>query len=127
MMMPLIVFLGAGIGGVARYALGGWIQQGTGASFPWGTLAINISGSLALGLLYPLLEGPAASPHWRAFLAIGVCGGFTTFSTFSYETIQLLQDGAWGRAFVYVAGSVLVSLLAVFLGIRFASGFLPRG
>jgi CrcB protein len=125
--MVFLVFFGAGIGGVARYALGGWIQGAAGAGFPWGTLLINITGSLLLGLLYPLLEGPAVSPQWRAFLAIGVCGGYTTFSSFSYETIQLVQDGAWGRASAYVGGSVLLSLVAMFAGIRVASGFIARG
>ncbi|HET9982278.1 MAG TPA: fluoride efflux transporter CrcB [Longimicrobiales bacterium] len=126
-MIPLVVFLGAGVGGLARYAVGGWIQQAAGAGFPWGTLVVNITGSLLLAFLYAFLEGTIAAPQWRALLGVGFCGGYTTFSTFSYETVRLLQDGQWSRASWYVLGSVLVSLVAAAAGFRIAATVLQRG
>lgn len=126
-MTPLVVFVGAGLGGLARYAVGGWIQQGGGSAFPWGTLAVNVSGSLALAALYALLEGTPASPQWRAFLAVGLCGGYTTFSTFSYETVRLVQEAQWPRATAYVAASVAASLGATVLGFWLGATILRRG
>lgn len=126
-MIPFVVFVGAGLGGVARYAIGGWIQQSAGPGFPWGTLAINLSGSLALTFLYALLEGTSAPAQWRAFVGIGVLGGYTTFSTFSYEAVRLLQDAQWNRATVYVLASVVGSLGAALLGFRAGATILTRG
>ena len=125
-MAALVVFVGAGLGGVARYAVGGWVQSSAGVEFPWATLLINVSGSLLLTLVYGLLEGTAAAPEWRAFLGIGVLGGYTTFSTFSYESLRLLQHGQLGRASLYVVGSVLLSLLGASLGFRLASLLVQR-
>ena len=119
-MAPLVIFVGAGLGGVARYGLSIWMQTLAGAGFPWGTLVINVSGSLLLTLVYGLLEGSGAAPEWRAFLGIGFLGGYTTFSTFSYEAVRLLQDGEWTRALAYALGSVLLSLLGAILGFRLA-------
>ena len=126
-MVPLAVFIGAGLGGLVRYAVGGWIHRFAGAGFPWGTLAVNVTGSLALGLLYVLLEGMAAPRVWRAFLGVGVLGGYTTFSTFSYEAVRLLEGGQWARAGAYVLGSVVLSLAAAFFGFRIAATILGRG
>lgn len=122
-----LVFLGAGIGGVARYALGGWVQAAGGPSFPWGTLVMNVTGSLLLTLLVGALERTSASPEWRLFLGIGVLGGYTTFSTFSYETVRLIQDGDWQRASGYVASSVLLSIAAAFVGFWLAGALMRRG
>jgi CrcB protein len=126
-MTALVIFVGAGLGGLARYAVSLWVQGAGGAGFPWGTLLINVTGSLLLTLGYGYLESTAAAPEWRAFLGIGVLGGYTTFSTFSYEAVRLLQEGEWGRALLYVAGSVLLSLAAAALGFRLASALLRRG
>lgn len=126
-MIPLVVFFGAGVGGVARYAIGGFIQQAAGSTFPWGTLFINVTGSLLLGFLYVLLEGTAASPQWRALLGIGFCGGYTTFSTFSYETVRLLETGDYNRAALYIASSVLISVAATLIGFRVADAILRKG
>lgn len=117
-MTPLLVFLGAGLGGVARYGVGGWIQRFAGLAFPWGTLVINVTGSLLLGMVVSGLEGSASSAEWRALLGIGFCGGYTTFSTFSFEAIRLFQEGEWGWAGLYVLGSVAAGLVAVVLGMK---------
>ena len=108
---------GAAMGGLARYYLAGIIQQHAGPDFPVGTLVINITGSFILGFImrYALQSG-AVSPEMRALLTTGFCGGYTTFSTFSYETALLLEDGAYGRAALYVGASVLISLLGTILG-----------
>ena len=124
-MVPFVVFVGAGVGGLARYAISLWIQSAA-DGFPWGTLIINVSGSLLLTGVYGLLEGTTAAPEWRAFLGIGVLGGYTTFSTFSYEAVRLLQDGDWERALLYVFASVVVSLGAAIVGFRLASTLLGR-
>jgi fluoride exporter len=126
-MVAFLIFLGAGLGGLARYGLSGWIQGASGDGFPWGTLFINVTGSLLLTTVYGVLESTAALPEWRAFLGIGILGGYTTFSTFSYEAVRLLQDGDWERATLYVVGSVLLSLAGAVLGFRLASLLLQRG
>lgn len=115
------VALGAAVGGVARYALSGLLQQRAGPVFPVATLVINISGSLLLGFLmrYALASG-AVSPELRALLTTGFCGGYTTFSTFSYETILLLEDGEYGRAGLYILLSVALALLGTIVGIKAA-------
>jgi CrcB protein len=122
-----IVFLGAGLGGVARYAVGGWVQELGGAAFPWGTLAVNISGALLIGLLFRFSEGTALRPEWRLFGAVGFCGGYTTFSTFSFEAVKLLQDGQWQRAFGYALASVIGSIIAVLVGFSLAEFMLRKG
>jgi CrcB protein len=119
--MLLYVAVGSALGGVSRYLLGGLIQQLLDTTFPAGTLLINISGSFLLGvILRYAIETPTLSPEIRALLTIGFCGGYTTFSTFSYETVALLEDGEWTRAGLYVGASVVLSLLGVFLGFALA-------
>jgi len=112
----LAVVVGGGMGALARYGLGGWIQGSAGAGFPWGTLVINVTGSLLLALTYAVLEGVRARPEWRALIGIGFCGGYTTFSTFSYEAFRLLQDGEWNRALAYMLGSLLLALAGTVAG-----------
>jgi len=115
------VALGSGVGGVARLLLGGWIQNRFGPSFPIGTLLINITGSLLLGfLLRYALETPAIGSDARALLTTGLCGGYTTFSTFGYETVRLLEDGEYRRAAIYIALSVGLVLIAVASGMVLA-------
>lgn len=126
-MTMLAIFIGAGLGGLTRYGISEWIQDSAGATFPWGTLLINVSGSLLLTFLYAVLEGTAAAPEWRAFLGIGLLGGYTTFSTFSYETVRLIQDGEWSRAGLYVGASVFASLGAAIIGFNLGLSFLRRG
>jgi len=115
------VALGSGLGGVARLLLGGWIQNRFGPSFPIGTLVINVTGSLLLGfLLSYALETPAIGSDARALLTTGLCGGYTTFSTFGYETVRLLEDGEYRRAAIYTALSVGLVLIAVASGMVLA-------
>lgn len=116
--MIWLVALGSAVGGVARYLLGGWIQERAGTAFPIQTLVINVTGSLLLGFLQRFgLESTALSPEVRTMLAIGFCGGYTTFSTFSFETVRLVEDGDWRRAVLYVGLSVVLSVGAALLGI----------
>jgi fluoride exporter len=115
--MLLYVAMGSAIGGVARYLLGGLVQRMFDTTFPIGTMLINISGSLLLGAIVRYaIETPTLSPDLRAFLTIGLCGGYTTFSTFSYETVALLEDGEWTRAGFYVVASVTLALIGTLLG-----------
>ena len=111
------VAIGAALGGVARYYLASALQQRLGATFPWGTLVVNVSGSLLLGVLIRYaLATPTVSVEMRALLTTGFCGGYTTFSTYSYETATLLEDGQYGRAGAYALASVVVALGATFAG-----------
>jgi fluoride exporter len=113
----IAIFVGGGLGALARYLFGLLAAASLGAAFPWGTLGVNIIGSMLIGFLAHIL--PAAESGgalWRLFLITGVLGGFTTFSAFSLETLQLVNRGDAGLAFVYVAVSVLLSLGAAVLG-----------
>lgn len=106
------------MGSVLRYGLGAWVQGLAGPGFPWSTLVVNALGSFLIGVVLRLsLEG-ALSGEARLFLAVGVLGGFTTFSTFSYETLALLQEGQVAKALLYAGGSLFLGLLLVFLGHR---------
>jgi CrcB protein len=111
------IAVGSAIGGVSRYLVGGLSQRLIAGTFPIGTLLINVTGSFLLGLILRYgVETPTFTPEMRALLTVGFCGGYTTFSTFSYETVALAEDGQWARAAVYVALSVGLSLIATFLG-----------
>ena len=118
-MTYLLVALGSGLGGTLRYWLSGLISDSFGQTFPWGTLAVNIVGSFAIGL-FATLTGPDGRlfvpGEWRQFFMIGICGGFTTFSSFSLQTLTLAQDGEWLWASVNVALSVILCLVGVWLG-----------
>jgi CrcB protein len=119
--MIWLVALGGALGSVSRFLLGPAIQRALNATFPVGTLLINVVGSLILGFLLGLAaEGVDVSPETRAFVAVGFCGGFTTFSTFSYEAIRLLEDGEGSRAALYILASVVLSLAAAFVGLAAA-------
>ncbi len=111
------IAVGSAIGGVSRYLVGGLVQRLAAGTFPAGTLLINITGSFLLGAILRYgIDTPTLTPELRALLTVGFCGGYTTFSTFSYETIALMEDGEWSRAALYVGLSVGLSLLATFLG-----------
>jgi CrcB protein len=119
----LLVFiaLGGAVGAVARYGIGGWIHGLVGSSFPWGTFAVNLVGSFALGFAIRTLHASTVASEFRGFLTIGLFGAFTTFSTFSYEAVTLLQDGEWERASAYLFGSVAAGVAAVIAGLWLAS------
>jgi CrcB protein len=115
------VALGSALGGVARFALAGAVQQRLAADFPGGTLFVNVTGSLLLGLFMGYaLQSASIGPEMRLFLTTGFCGGYTTFSTFTYETARLIEDSAYGRATWYVGSSLIVSLVAMFMGLALA-------
>jgi fluoride exporter len=115
------IALGSALGGVLRYLLGGAIQRAAGPGFPVGTMIVNLSGSFLLGfLLRYATHPPSLAPEVRAFLTVGLCGGYTTFSTFSAETVTLMQDGQWAKAMTYALGSVALALAATAAG--FAAG-----
>ena len=119
--MVWAIAAGAAVGGVGRYYVGSWVQQRTGMSFPWGTLLINVSGSLLLGFLVRYaLATPGISVEMRALLTTGFCGGYTTFSTYSYETAALVEEGQYGRAGAYALVSVALALTATFCGFLLA-------
>ncbi len=112
---------GGGIGASLRYALSIWVDQRLVASFPWGTLLVNFVGSFLIGLLVSGLDQRGlTSPALRLFLITGVLGAFTTFSTFSLETVRLIDAGRLSLAAANMAGSVLVCLLAAIAGIALA-------
>ena len=118
----LVVLAGAGFGGLARFVLGSWIMAKYGGRFPLGTFLINISGAFLIGLFMTLLtERLQPHPNWRLFLVVGVLGGYTTFSSFEYETLQTVRDGERWMGLIYVAGSVLLGYLAVWVGATLAS------
>lgn len=112
-----IVFLGAGIGGAVRHGVNQLALRFLGTSFPFGTLAINILGSLCMGCIagYFALKGNA-SQHWRLFLTTGILGGFTTFSTFSLDAALLYQRGELAGAAGYVLASVIIGIGSLFAG-----------
>jgi len=119
------VALGSAVGGVTRFAFAAFVQQRVGPNFPAGTLLVNITGSFLLGFLLRYALGTdAISPEVRALLTTGFCGGYTTFSTFTYDTMLLLEEGQSTRAGVYVLLSVLFSLAGTWLGILAARALL---
>jgi CrcB protein len=109
--------LGSAVGGACRFLLTAFIQQRIAGTFPVGTLVINITGSFVLGfLLRYALATPAITPELRALLTTGFCGGYTTFSTYSFETATLIEEAQYQRAALYVLLSVGVALIATFAG-----------
>lgn len=113
------VFLGAGLGGVLRLWCSGWAARSFGETFPWGTLIVNVVGSFLIGL-FAVVTGPdgrlLVGSMARQFVMIGVFGGYTTFSSFSLQTLSLARDGEWWLAAVNVLLSVTLCLLGVWLG-----------
>lgn len=124
----LLVALGGAIGSVARWAAVYLVSQQVGVGFPWGTLGVNVLGSFLIGLIAALARTAAlgVTPDVRLFLVTGILGGFTTFSSFSLESLGLLQRGALAPALVYIVGSATVGLVAAWVGFTVAR-VLPGG
>lgn len=122
MLNVLLVFLGGGLGATGRYVTSALALRHFGPGFPFGTLIVNVAGSMAMGLLIAWLvqrdvTGAGSSSHLRLFLATGLLGGFTTFSAFSLDFANLWQRGEFTTALAYAAASVALSLAAVFVGL----------
>jgi CrcB protein len=120
----LIVFLGGGVGAALRHGINLASARALGTAFPYGTLIINITGSLVMGLIagYFALKGDA-SQHWRLFFTTGILGGYTTFSAFSLDAALLYERGAVGMAAVYVIASVALSIAGLFAGLAIVRSF----
>jgi CrcB protein len=114
----LLVGIGGFIGSVARYLVSILFASQISSVFPFATLAVNVAGCFVIGILFALSDrGNILSPEWRILLTTGFCGGFTTFSTFSYESLRLMQDGEFLYLTAYVLASVLAGLAATYVGI----------
>ena len=131
MQMYLAVILGGGLGSGLRFWLSGWAARHWGESFPWGTLLVNVTGSLLIGF-FATLTGPdgrwLVAPAFRVFFMAGICGGYTTFSSFSLQTLNLLRDGEWFHAGANALLSFILCMAGVWLGHLLAAAFnAPKG
>jgi len=117
----LAIAAGGAIGSVLRYGLSTWVYGLAGRGFPYGTLAVNVLGCLIMGFLFVLLvERVSDAAFWRAALLIGVLGGFTTFSSFSIETFNLIEDGLWFKAALNAVGSLVLCVGGTWIGVAAA-------
>ena len=121
MSQVIAIAAGGALGSVLRYGMSTWVHALAGRGFPYGTLVVNVLGCLAMGVLFVLLvERMGTSAVWRAGLLIGVLGGFTTFSTFSIETFNLIEQGAMAKAAGNMAASLVLCVSATWLGVMLA-------
>jgi CrcB protein len=124
-MIYLLIALGGAAGSLLRYLIGGAVQRMSAGGFPIGTMFVNVSGCFLIGILVRQFLNMQISPELRALLIVGFCGGFTTFSTFTAETLGLIEGGEYGRATGYVILSVVLCLTSTFMGMtamRFLAG-----
>jgi CrcB protein len=124
----VLVGIGGAVGSVLRYYLGRWVDaRAGGLAFPWGTFAVNVSGSFVLGVVALLFVERLPDYRWASLLlGTGLCGGFTTFSTFEWETFQLVRDGSLGLALANIAGSVAFGFLGILLAVLAVYGLIGR-
>jgi CrcB protein len=123
----LYVAAGGAAGAVARYGLSGWIHDRVGFRFPWGTFIVNLTGSILIGFAMRYLETTTVTAEIRALITMGLLGAFTTFSTFSYETVGLLEKGELTKAAAFSLGSLLLGVAAVYAGMVAAGPFVHGG
>ena len=119
-MIKSLLLIGSGgfLGSISRFLASRFLQNNFPSAFPFGTFFVNVSGCLLIGLIYGFSERSALlTPGWKMFLAVGFCGGFTTFSTFANENLALLRDGDFFQFFLYTGLSVCISIAATFLGV----------
>jgi CrcB protein len=101
-----------------RYMVQYYMEKSLTSTFPWGTIIANIAGSFIIGIVFALAEkGNLMNAEWRIFLAVGICGGFTTFSSFAYNNLTMLNERAWGSLLLNIGGNLFLGILAVYLGI----------
>ena len=117
--VKILLLIGSGgfVGSILRYVVSQSVQNKFLSSFPYGTMSVNIIGSLLIGIVYGLVEKGNLSPEARLFLATGILGGFTTFSAFTLDALNLLQEGLWLESISYILLSVVLGVVAAFLGI----------
>ena len=116
----LWIGLGGAIGSMGRFWLSTLIAERVGEKFPWGTLIVNITGSLLIGIFAGIADTQGrfvVDKTFRQFLMVGICGGYTTFSAFSIQTLELARNGQWGSAGIYILASVVFCLIATWLGL----------
>jgi len=121
-MLKTIILVGSGgfIGSVMRYLVQYYMEKSMMSTFPWGTLIANIAGSFIIGAVFALADkGNLLNAEWRMFLTVGICGGFTTFSAFSYNNFSMLEEQLYGSLLLNIAGSIVFGIFAVYLGIVF--------
>ena len=119
-MLKSLLLVGSGgfIGSALRYLVQVNAEKILNSTFPLGTMIVNITGSFVIGVVYAFAEkGNLMSPEWRIFLAVGICGGFTTFSTFTMDNLNLVKDNSLFQLLLYTGGSLFIGILAVYLGI----------
>ena len=119
-MLRTLFIVGAGgfLGSVLRYLVQVYVEKGLMSTFPWGTFIANIAGSFIIGVVFAISEkGNLINAEWRMFLAVGICGGFTTFSAFAYNNFNMIKEHSFLQLFYNVGGSLFFGILAVYLGI----------
>lgn len=120
-MILLLIALGGAIGSLLRYLIGGEVQRSSASGFPLGTMFVNVAGCFLIGMFVRFLLNMQESAELRALLVVGFCGGFTTFSTFTFETAGLIEGGEYTRAATYILGSVTLCIAATFAGMAAVS------
>jgi CrcB protein len=120
-MILFLIALGGAVGSILRYLIGGALQRSSASGYPVGTMFVNVAGCFLIGVFVRYLLNMQTSAELRALLVVGFCGGFTTFSTFSFETVGLIEGGEYARAATYIVGSVVLCLVATFAGMAAVS------